>query len=84
MNKSRIIKNFSVPLEEADLPHFELNGSAQLIADGCVGILHYDECRVCLNCGREVIEVEGEKLTLNHLGESEAEVKGKICSVKFV
>lgn len=75
---------FAVPLEQADLPHFELNGARQLLVDGCLGILHYDEAKVCLNCGKEVVEISGSNLSLNHLGDSEAEVKGDISSLKFV
>ena len=84
MMKEKWSRAFKVPLEQADMPHFELNGSGQFLADGCAGILHYDENKVCLNCGKETVEICGNDLQLHHLGESEAEVKGDICMVKFV
>ena len=84
MNKKGLWDALKVPLEESGMSHFELNGSHQFLADGCLGILHYDEKKVCLNCGSEVVEINGFALSLNHLGENEAEVTGNICSVKFV
>ena len=82
--KHSLWQNLHVPMEQADLPHFEMNGTGQFLADGCIGILHYDEGKVCLNCGKVIVELSGSALTLNHLGESEAEVKGQIAGVKFV
>lgn len=82
--KRKIFESFNVPVEEADMPHFEINGSAQFLADGCVGILHYDECCVRLNCASEIVEICGSSLTLNHLGGDEAEVRGKIDTLKFI
>ncbi|MBE6818366.1 MAG: hypothetical protein E7517_04315 [Ruminococcaceae bacterium] len=83
MKKNKWLGALTVPIEQADLPHFELNGSKQFLADGCRGILHFDESKVCLNCGSEVVEVEGCSLSLHHMGEDEAEVTGSIRSVKF-
>ena len=83
MKKNKWFGAWKAPIEQADLPHFELNGSKQFLADGCCGILHYDEKKVCLNCAREVVEVEGSGLSLHHLGENEAEVTGSICVVRF-
>lgn len=84
MNQSKMLSAFKMPLEQADEPHFELNGSRQFLADGCVGVLHYDETKVCLNCGKEIVEIGGCALTFQHLGNAEAEIKGNIHSVKFV
>ena len=84
MNAKGLVNAFKIPIEQLDTPHFELNGTAQFLADGCLGILHYDENKVCLNCGSEIVEIEGSNLSLNHLGDNEAEVKGHIQTVKFV
>ncbi|MBQ6381244.1 MAG: YabP/YqfC family sporulation protein [Clostridia bacterium] len=81
--KNKLFEHFPVPMEQADLPHFEINGSGQFLADGCQGVLHYDESKVILHCESEVVEICGCGLSLNRLGDSEAEVKGRICSVKF-
>ena len=82
--KRKIFKNFNVPVEEADLAHFEINGSGQFLADGCSGVLHYDECLVRLKCASEIVEICGSGLSLNHLGGDEAEVRGKIDTLKFI
>ena len=84
MNPKGLVNALKVPIEQANAPHFELNGTAQFLADGCLGILHYDESKVCLNCGSEIVEICGSGLSLNHLGDDEAEVKGHIGMVKFV
>lgn len=84
MNKEKLISALKVPPEQGNLPHFELNGASQFLADGCLGILHYDETKVSLNCGSLIAEICGKELTVHHLGESEAEVRGSICSVKLV
>ena len=84
MNTSKLMGAFKVPQEFADLPHYEMNGAYQFLADGCIGILHYDENKVCLNCAKQVVEICGSSLTLHHMGGSEAEVKGEIRMVKFV
>ena len=83
MKKEGLMHRFHMPLEQADYPHFEMNGASQLLADGCLGIVHYDACKVCLNCDTIILEIEGEELSLNSLGNDEAEVRGKISSVKF-
>ena len=82
--KGKLFENFNMPVEEADMPHFEINGSKQFLADGCVGILHYDECCVRLSCSSEIVEICGCSLSLNHLGGDEAEVRGKIDTLRFI
>ena len=84
MNKEKIFHCFDFPAERGVQPHFEVNGNSQFLADGCPGVLHYDENRVALNCGKIVVEIEGEALMLNYLSEKEAEVRGTLHSVKFV
>ena len=84
MKKTKLLGAFALPSEATAGPHIELNGSAQLIADGCLGILHFDEEKISLNCGKLVVEIEGEQLTMRHLSESEAEVKGCIRRVKLL
>lgn len=83
MSKKKLFSSFSVPLEEADMPHFEINGTCRLLADGCVGILHYDESKIALNCEKLVLEIQGEQLSLSFLGDSEAQVTGQIKTVKL-
>lgn len=84
MKRIKILNAFNLPEDQTDLPHFEINGSSQLLADGCQGVLHYDCNTVRLNCGKEVIEVCGNSLSLNHLGGDEAEVRGKIDAFRFL
>lgn len=85
MRKGKLAQHFEAPVFEAgDMPHFEINGSAEILADGCLGILHYDENSVRLNCGREIVEISGTGLTLHHLGEEEAMVRGKITAFRFI
>ena len=83
MKKSKLFESFSYTPDRTDFPHFEINGTFQLLADGCRGILYFDENRLSLNCGEIVLEIEGENLTVNYLNENTAEVKGKISSVKL-
>ena len=71
-------------LEAGNNPHFELNGSSEMLVDGCEGIMHYSERRIRLNCGKEVVEIKGFELQLEHLGDKEASVKGKILSFEFI
>ena len=84
MSKEKRFSDIPLPMSSVDYPHFEINGAFQLLADGCIGILHYEESKVSLNCEKLVIEIEGEGLTLNRLGNNEAEVRGKIGSVKLL
>ena len=85
MKKEKIINAFKMPVFEAgSSPHFELNGSYEMLVDGCEGIMHYSEKRIRLNCGSEVIDIKGFELQLEHLGDKEAAVKGRILSFEFI
>lgn len=85
MKKDKLISAFRTPvLSAGDNPHFEFNGNSELLVDGCEGILHYSDRKIRLNCGKYVVEIIGFELQLEHLGDKEASVRGKITSFNFI
>lgn len=68
-------------------PHFEplieLISNREAVAEGCCGILEYNDCCIQINCKTYIISFKGFNLTLTALTNDTVSVKGKITDVIF-
>ena len=65
----------------SNIPVFTVRGYHEMEADGCDGILEYDERRVMLSVSGRRVTVVGESLTLSDFRDGTLFVRGNIHAV---
>ncbi len=89
-------QQFRTPLshricDKLDLPedictncgYIELISNTFALADGCKGVLEYDDSLIKLDLGRQSVCFRGNSLTIKSLSMEQALVEGFIVSVEF-
>lgn len=63
-------------------PLMQINGTDEILAEGCGEVKLYDETKIIFKSERNVI-IEGEKLIMTNLESGAVAVNGRISCVKF-
>lgn len=63
-------------------PLIQINGTDEVLAEGCGEVKLYDETKIIFKSERNVI-IEGEKLIMTNLENGAVAVSGRISFVKF-
>lgn len=66
------------------LARIEIIGNKRVLVENHRGILEYSDTCMRINCGKMIIQIEGQDLTLKALSLSELAVSGRITGVQYV
>lgn len=66
------------------LPHIELLGNRELMADGCGGIKEISDGFIILRSGKTDVKITGQGLTIKTVMSGMTSVSGKIESIEFM
>jgi len=65
------------------VPRMEIYGVRQLMLENHKGILEYSQELIRINCGKVIIRVEGEELTLKAMNLKELSIVGNIRNIGY-
>ena len=68
----------------AGFPRITLTGNRKLHIDNHNGILEYSENLICVNCGKMMLKISGDRLDLVSINGDELLIKGFISNIEFV
>ncbi len=80
----KVAMGMQLPLEAvAGLPRMELTGNRELSLEGIRSVEMYTETRLCLNCGRVTVTIEGDSLCMERYVGQSAVITGIFTSLGF-
>lgn len=87
-SKNEIAKKFT---EELQLPEsavtnsfrIEFRGTADVVIEGCKGIIEYEEYCIALNLGKNIVRFFGADLEISSFFEEQAILKGTVLSMEY-
>ena len=87
--KDGVIKKAAKALELPEelisgAPHIEMSGNRDVIIDGYMGIIEYDDEKVKLSAGKYAIKISGRDLTLKNMQRDSICISGFIYAMEFV
>jgi sporulation protein YqfC len=87
--KEGVIKKAAKALELPEelisgAPHIEMSGNRDVIIDGYMGIIEYDDEKVKLSAGKYAIKITGRDLTLKNMQRDSICISGFIYTMEFV
>ena len=62
----------------------EINGSSDLLVEGCVGVLEYSDVRIRVSLGRQSLVITGSDLGILNMFGDTLSIGGRIAAVEFV
>lgn len=66
------------------VPKMEIFGTRQMMLENHSGIMEYSEEEIKINCGKVIIRIEGEKLTLKAMNCKELSIVGSIRNIAYI
>ena len=69
------------PESLTDMPVLLCRGTMEILTEGCRSVLEYDDARIRLDMGREILCVEGEGLTMSDFHRNYLTIRGKIFRI---
>lgn len=64
-------------------PQVTLSGDRAVFVEGYKGILEYTESTISVDCGKTVLEIAGDKMTIKSFSRECFRAEGRIFSVVF-
>ena len=80
--RNKIERLLEIPIEvTTNIPKITLVGFEQLMIENYMGVIEYEEYLVKINTSIGIIIIEGNKMNLNEINESDVLISGEIFKI---
>lgn len=64
--------------------HIELSGNREMIMEGCMGIIEYDEDFIKISAGRYAVKITGRDIMIKNLTRDSAVISGFFLQLEYI